>query len=140
MSLSNLTRRSASSLAEAIRRREVSSEEVVRGWLTRALTAPRGPQWVCDSCNHIHAEWAPVCEHCASFDTLSWKRPETPEVASHAAAYMLPLITGVLGSKQADTADDAQEADRVFDILMGTDVTARKSFIQSNAKTANLDI
>ncbi len=36
--------------------------------------------------------------------------------------------------------EDAQDADRVFDILMGTDVPARKSFIQSNAKTATLDI
>ena len=36
--------------------------------------------------------------------------------------------------------EDAQDANRVFDILMGTDVPARKSFIQSNAKTANLDI
>ncbi|MEX0917310.1 MAG: DNA topoisomerase subunit B [Candidatus Paceibacterota bacterium] len=36
--------------------------------------------------------------------------------------------------------EDAQEADRVFDMLMGTDVSARKSFIQSNAKHANLDI
>lgn len=35
---------------------------------------------------------------------------------------------------------DAQEADRIFDILMGTDVPSRKSFIQSNAKLANLDI
>jgi DNA gyrase subunit B len=38
------------------------------------------------------------------------------------------------------TIDDAQEADRIFDILMGTDVASRKSFIQSNAKLANLDI
>lgn len=38
------------------------------------------------------------------------------------------------------TVDDAAEADRVFDILMGTDVPNRKSFIQSNAKMANLDI
>ncbi|MBV9349781.1 MAG: type IIA DNA topoisomerase subunit B [Patescibacteria group bacterium] len=38
------------------------------------------------------------------------------------------------------TIEDAQDADRVFDILMGTDVPARKSFIQSNAKTATLDI
>ncbi|XKT74435.1 MAG: DNA topoisomerase subunit B [Patescibacteria group bacterium UBA2163] len=38
------------------------------------------------------------------------------------------------------TINDAQEADRIFDILMGTDVPARKSFIQSNAKAANLDI
>jgi len=36
--------------------------------------------------------------------------------------------------------DDAQEADKVFDILMGTDVASRKSFIQSNAQAANLDI
>lgn len=36
--------------------------------------------------------------------------------------------------------EDAQEADRVFEILMGTDVPARKSFIQTNAKLANVDI
>jgi DNA gyrase subunit B len=36
--------------------------------------------------------------------------------------------------------EDAQEADKVFDILMGTDVGSRKSFIQSNAHMANLDI
>lgn len=35
---------------------------------------------------------------------------------------------------------DAQEADMVFDMLMGTDVPARKSFIQSHAKEATLDI
>ncbi len=35
---------------------------------------------------------------------------------------------------------DAQEADKVFDMLMGTDVPARKAFIQSNAKLANIDI
>lgn len=38
------------------------------------------------------------------------------------------------------TIDDGAKADRVFDILMGTDVASRKSFIQSNAKLANLDI
>lgn len=36
--------------------------------------------------------------------------------------------------------DDAQAADRVFDTLMGKDVSARKSFIQSNAKIATVDI
>lgn len=36
--------------------------------------------------------------------------------------------------------EDAQAADKVFDILMGTDVSSRKSFIQNNAKMANLDI
>ncbi len=36
--------------------------------------------------------------------------------------------------------EDAQDADFVFDMLMGTDVPARKSFIQSHAKEATLDI
>ncbi len=38
------------------------------------------------------------------------------------------------------TIQDAQEADKTFDILMGTDVSARKTFIQTHAKEANLDI
>jgi DNA gyrase subunit B len=38
------------------------------------------------------------------------------------------------------TVIDAQEADKTFDMLMGTDVPARKAFIQSNAKLANIDI
>ena len=38
------------------------------------------------------------------------------------------------------TVEDAVSADKIFDILMGTDVPSRKSFIQSNAKEAKLDI
>ncbi len=36
--------------------------------------------------------------------------------------------------------EDAREADMVFDTLMGTDVASRKSFIQSHAAEATLDI
>lgn len=38
------------------------------------------------------------------------------------------------------TVEDAVEADRIFDVLMGTDVPSRKAFIQSNAKLATLDV
>lgn len=38
------------------------------------------------------------------------------------------------------TAHDAEEADRTFDTLMGTDVSARKHFIQTHAKLANIDV
>jgi len=36
--------------------------------------------------------------------------------------------------------EDAAEADRVFDMLMGSEVAPRKSFIQTYAKTADIDI
>ena len=38
------------------------------------------------------------------------------------------------------TVEDGQDADHIFDMLMGTDVPARKAFIQSNARLANIDI
>ncbi len=36
--------------------------------------------------------------------------------------------------------EDAEEADKVFEVLMGSEVPPRKSFIQSNAKLAEIDI
>ncbi len=36
--------------------------------------------------------------------------------------------------------EDAEAADRIFDILMGTDVASRKAFIQSNARLATIDV
>jgi HemY protein len=76
----------------AIERGEGSEETVVRGWLSRALTAPRGPQWCCDSCQAIHSEWTPVCDNCAGFDTLSWRRPAEKTGPSATGAELLPLL------------------------------------------------
>jgi DNA gyrase subunit B len=38
------------------------------------------------------------------------------------------------------TIEDAMDADKVFDLLMGAEVAPRKHFIQSNARYANIDI
>jgi len=38
------------------------------------------------------------------------------------------------------TIDDAEEANKIFETLMGSEVPPRKSFIQSNAKLAEIDI
>tara|TARA_B100000745_G_scaffold300596_1_gene255732 strand:- start:2802 stop:4829 length:2028 start_codon:yes stop_codon:yes gene_type:complete len=38
------------------------------------------------------------------------------------------------------TIEDGVQADKIFDILMGTDVPSRKNFIQTNAKLANVDV
>jgi DNA gyrase subunit B len=36
--------------------------------------------------------------------------------------------------------EDAEEADKIIEVLMGNDVPSRKTFIQTNAKTARLDV
>lgn len=78
----------------AVERGEGADDTVVRGWLTRALTASRGPQWVCDNCQSIHDHWEPICSNCDGFDTLSWRVPAEGEVAMPGSTEMLPLIVG----------------------------------------------
>ena len=80
-------------LMAAVERGEGADDAVVRAWLARAVTAPRGPQWVCTNCHNIHGEWVPVCDNCAAFDTLAWTEP--PRAETHLpGAGMLPLIAG----------------------------------------------
>jgi DNA gyrase subunit B len=38
------------------------------------------------------------------------------------------------------TLDDAVEADKIFDTLMGEDVDPRRTFIEAHAKYAKLDV
>jgi HemY protein len=84
----------ALTIMAAIERGEGSDEAVVRGWLARALTAPRGPIWVCDRCQHLHARWAPLCDNCGAFDTLSWRAPPDSTGPSATGTEMLPLLVG----------------------------------------------
>ncbi|MGB4112607.1 MAG: heme biosynthesis HemY N-terminal domain-containing protein [Yoonia sp.] len=94
-------------LMAAIERGQGADDVVVRGWLARALTAPRGPQWVCETCGNVHAVWGPTCGNCGSFDTLAWKTPPAGEVAMPSGTEMLPLIVGQI----ADNSDDVVDAE-----------------------------
>lgn len=122
---SDPTARSVTLMA-AIERGEGASDAIVKGWLARALSASRGPQWICESCQHIHAEWTPICTNCKSFDTLAWKRPPDSEVAMPGGVQMLPLIVGAvednLGADGAgsviDTAD-IEDAELITDASEG---------------------
>ena len=104
------TQRSLAIMA-AIARGEGEDDSVVRGWLTRALTAARGPQWCCDKCQAIHAQWHPICDNCGGFDTLSWREPPETGGPSATGTELLPLIVGQPAPPPADpeplTAEDA---------------------------------
>ena len=101
-------------LMAAIERGEGADDAVVRAWLARALAAPRGPQWVCDSCQHIHADWVPSCENCESFDTLSWRSPPVSTATSPVGFEMLPLLVGA--DAAADETSESMEEGTESDI------------------------
>ena len=105
----NATTRSLTILA-AIERGQGASDDVVRGWLTKALTAPRGPQWVCENCQNIHAEWAPTCSNCGAFDTLAWRTPTTSDATMPSSTEMLPLLVGTPSASDVDDAEVIDEA------------------------------
>ncbi|GHF02134.1 heme biosynthesis protein HemY [Aliiroseovarius zhejiangensis] len=94
----------ALTLLAAIERGEGADDQTVRALLARAVTAPRGPQWVCDNCNHVHAAWTPICDGCQGFDTLAWKPAPETDHAMQGGAEMLPLIVG-----ETEAVDDTTE-------------------------------
>lgn len=85
----------------AIERGEGAPDAIVKGWLARAVTAPRGPQWTCENCHNIHAHWTPICDNCGAFDTLVWKEAPAADYASPVGTAMLPLIVGEIEDKNA---------------------------------------
>ena len=93
-------------LMAAVERGQGAEDRVVRAWLTAAVTAPRGPQWVCDNCGAVHGAWAPVCATCESFDTLSWKTPPESDISLPQSAQMLPLIVGEPAALPDDAVTD----------------------------------
>ncbi|MGI3169816.1 heme biosynthesis protein HemY [Pseudooceanicola sp. C21-150M6] len=78
----------------AVERGEGAPDAIVKGWLARAVAAPRGPRWTCENCHQIHASWTPVCVNCGAFDTLAWKSAPAGEFQPGVGTEMLPLIVG----------------------------------------------
>jgi HemY protein len=101
----------ALTIMAAVERGEGASDQIVKGWLARALNAPRGPQWVCGNCHNIHSEWVPVCENCQAFDTLEWTSPPATEVHTATGVAMLPLIVGALEDHSSEQADEPAETE-----------------------------
>jgi DNA gyrase subunit B len=100
-----------------------------------------------DVAQHEVAEVAPGEESAEPEEEVSAKKP--PKVSIQRYKGLGEMNPGELWETTMDPArrvlkqvhiEDAEAADRIFDILMGTDVASRKSFIQSNAKLANVDV
>lgn len=105
----------------AVERGEGAADSIVRGWLTKALTAPRGKQWICENCQHILAEWTPVCDNCGAFDTLVWKDAPNSEVTMPKGTEMLPLIVGQIEGPSEDDVADVVEAEIVEEVAETAD-------------------
>lgn len=76
----------------AIEKGKGSPDQNVKSLLSNALTAPRGNQWICNTCQQIHKEWQPVCISCQAFDTLTWRREEEETTSLPSSIKLLPLI------------------------------------------------
>ncbi|MAM63508.1 heme biosynthesis HemY N-terminal domain-containing protein [Maritimibacter sp. UBA3975] len=99
-------------LMAAIERGLEAPDSEIRGWLAKAVVAPRGPQWVCDKCHHIHGDWTPICANCGAFDTLSWTEPTEGDVRMPGGARMDTLLVGAPDiAPDPEMVVDAPEAD-----------------------------
>jgi HemY protein len=103
------TARSLSIMA-AIHKGEGAGDDVVRAWLNKALTASRGPQWICGSCNKIHDVWAPKCDNCKTFDSMDWKSPPASDAVTQSTR-TLPFVESILtvSDKSSEVVIDAEE-------------------------------
>ncbi|MGR3484237.1 MAG: heme biosynthesis protein HemY [Paracoccaceae bacterium] len=106
----------ALTLMAAIERGSGASDAVVRGWLARALTAPRGPGWVCENCGAVHAEWMPVCSGCGAFDTIAWAPLPDGRGAIPKGTEMLPMIVGGPESDPARAVATAAATPPMIDV------------------------
>lgn len=103
----------------AIERGEGASDDVVREWLTKALSAQRNEEWICDNCGDTHNDWEPVCLNCDAVDSVTWKRPSA---TVQGAAQMLPLMANAPQiAAETDAADAVEVVDGDNVILLETE-------------------
>lgn len=122
------TARSLSIMA-AVTRGEGADDAVVRGWLTRALSAPRGPQWICENCHSIQGAWAPVCDNCAGFDTLSWRDAPGETAVASGGVDMVPLLAG----RDEPEKDDGKRTEPPNGTLPNVELPKTEALILSDA-------
>ncbi len=99
-------------LMAAIEKGLGSSDEIIQGWISKAVSAPRQEVWFCEYCNHVD-EWSPICKKCKSFDSITWGNPEINKIFSESNA-LLPFIVG--NKKQSFESTNSNSIKKEFSI------------------------
>ena len=77
----------------AVNERAKGGEDAkIRDFLNLAISAKRGPQWICAKCNSIHADWEPICSSCSAMDSLEWKVPPKDPTDFTVSEDLLPFL------------------------------------------------
>jgi HemY protein len=105
------THRSLAIMA-AIEKGEGAAESVVRGYLARAVTAPRGGHWTCERCAAAPGGWSAVCPGCGAFDSMTW-RAGSAVAAEAMDDAMLPLLVASDPEPEPEREPGSAEEDRL---------------------------
>ena len=119
----------AFALMAAIEQEQGASEAIVRGWLSRAASAPRSPKWVCAKCGTAAARWTHSCPSCDAFDQLVWKHVEGDESPLDKA------VTALLSKSRVEEALPEPESASAATLEPKSDAssTARQAAIEKAA-------
>ncbi len=84
------------------------------------------------------SNWAPVCDSCGGFDTLTWREPEMKDPAPvTSGAEMLPLLVGPMNKGGTATSEPAAIVDTDATV---SDVEAPQQKPEAPAKTEIADV
>ncbi len=104
----------------AIERGLGSSEGQVQNLLAAAVTAPKGSQWICNTCHQSQKDWSPLCSNCQDFDSLEWQQQDNSPQTLISSIKLLPLAADSENSFHAleedNTSDDIITAEEITDV------------------------
>ena len=90
--------------------------------MTKALSAPRGPQWVCENCSTVHSVWRPTCFTCNALDTLTWRDVPQTDAELALVSERAPFVLDVLNSNDSETAQINLEEEESLNELENVEI------------------
>jgi hypothetical protein len=60
-------------MAQVIGAESPHREDLIAHWQERFHQSNQKYVWGCQTCQHVHAQWAVTCSYCQSIDTIDWR-------------------------------------------------------------------